>query len=330
MDFRLKLFLQKILGFLPYGVYRFFVDQRPNILHPQHDANIKVHIKICSYVRPYGLNLRDKVIIETGTGGCLADPITFYLAGAAKTYTFDIRLHVNPKIVWGIIDHYENHLKYLSEVMGISVNKLYQRWEILKQIREREDFNKLLRVANIHLYESQIIPKEIKESSADIFFSNSVLHRISFNWLKKMIYDASKALVEDGIFWHEVSCHDINSTHDKRITRYHYLKYSDWFWKLITSEINNNQNRLRQSDFLKLFEEVGFKPVFLKSRRPKDYKEQLSRANPNKHFQNYDLDDLSITNFIIFAKRADAIKNKNIKPKFELEELPARFKHDAQ
>lgn len=98
---------------------------------------------------------------------------------------------------------------------------------------------------------------------------------------------------------------------DRKISEYHYLKYSDFFWNLITSEIYNNQNRLRQSDFLNLFKDVGFEPLYLKSRRPKDYLEKLESTKINRKFRKYDIDDLSITNFHIYAIRSEMLKGKS-------------------
>lgn len=340
VDYRLKLVLQKITGVLPYGFYRFIVERHPKLLNADYDKMIRYYIKNCDYVRPYGLDLRNKVIVETGTGAALADPITFYLAGAAKIHTFDIRLHVNPDHVWGIIDHYENHLENLARVMGLPITDIKKRWKILKDIRQSQDtrnvqrltpnryypetknFHKFLRATQIHIYEGKTIPKSINVDSADIFFSNSVLQRPSYKYLRRMVYDANCVLKADGIFWHKIDCRDINWLYDKGISEYHYLKYSDSFLKLISSQIYSNQNRLRQCDFLKLFKEVGFEPIFLRSQRPDNYREQLSKIKLNRRFRKYDLDDLAVTNFIIYAARSEVLQK--ISPKYELHEFPTQ------
>lgn len=94
---RKKLLAQKIMSFLPYSFYRFFVEKHPKLAHAVYNKIVNYHISNCEIVRPYGLELTNKVILETGTGAALKDHITFYLAGASEIYTFDIRLHVNPK-----------------------------------------------------------------------------------------------------------------------------------------------------------------------------------------------------------------------------------------
>lgn len=343
VDYRLKLVLQKIAGVLPYGFYRFIVERHPKLLNADYDKMIRYYIKNCDYVRPYGLNLRNKVIVETGTGAALADPITFYLAGAAKIHTFDIRLHVNPTHVWGIIDHYENHLEYLSRVMGVPLGEIQARWEILRDIRQSQDtrkvqrttpnryypetksFQDFLKSTQIHIYEGKTIPKRIEENSIDIFFSNSVLQRPHYKYLQKMIHDANRVVKLDGIFWHKIDCRDINWLYDKGISEYHYLKYSDSFLKLISSESYSNQNRIRQCDFLRLFKEVGLEPIFLRSQRPENYREQLGTLKVNTRFRGYSLEDLAVTNFIIYAGRSQVVQR--ITPKYELHEFPARVEN---
>lgn len=319
MDFRLKLFLQKVLSVFPYKVYRTLVNRHPKLANPDYERTIKFKINNCGFVKPHGLDLEDKVILETGTGSSLSDPLTFYLAGASKIYTFDIKLHLNPDHVWGLVKHYENNLKYLSTTMQIPINEVKIRWKKLKKSYKVKDLDELLRVTNIHGYESQIIPNNVKNNSVDIFFSNSVLQRISIDWLKKMLKDTSKVMKKDAIFWHKIDCNDINAMYDKKITRYQYLKYSDRLWKLMTSEVFNNQNRLRQSDFIKSFNEVGFKPIFVRSQHPKNYKKQLKSIKINKRFKHYKFEDLSITNFIIYAGRGRFIKN--IDPIYELHSI---------
>ena len=81
---------------------------------------------------------------------------------------------------------------------------------------------------------------------------------------------------------------------DKKISDYHYLKYSDLFLNLIYSEKFNNQNRLRQSDYLNLLRTIGFEPVYLESDRSDNYREQLRNIKLNKRFLKYEIDDLRV------------------------------------
>ena len=106
-DFRLKLFVQKLYSFFPYKVHRFLADRHPKLKAVKDDSDIrdqiiKKKIRQISEISEF-LDLRNKTIIETGTGGSLKDPITYYLAGAKETHTVDIRQHSDYQKAWKII-----------------------------------------------------------------------------------------------------------------------------------------------------------------------------------------------------------------------------------
>ena len=121
--------------------------------------------------------------------------------------------------------------------------------------------------------------------------------------------DILRVMKKDSIIWHKIDCNDINAMFDSKITRYHYLKYNEFLWNIMCSEKLNNQNRLRQSDFLKFFKEIKYKPILILSTRPKDYKKQLKKININKKFKKYSINDLSITNFILLGGKGKYSKN---------------------
>lgn len=72
---------------------------------------------------------------------------------------------------------------------------------------------------------------------------------------------------------------------------------------------------------MSLFKEVGFEIIFLRSKRPDNYKEELNKIKLHKQFKDYELEDIEITNFIIYAGRGKYLKNNE--PKYELIEFPA-------
>ena len=338
MGFRSKLLAQKIFSYLPYRLYRFFVEKHPKLAEADYNKYVNYYISNCEIIRPYGLDLNNNTILESGTGAALVDPITFYLAGARKTYTFDIRLHVNPKHVWGHIDAYESNLHRLAEVMGLSYDSVYSRWKTIKDIRDSDDvfdvpkitqnrvfpesknFHNLLDALNVQILESRSLPGSIPKNSVDIFFSNSVIMRPKEEILRLLITEVDAVMKDDSLIWHKIDTRDISWLYDKSISRYNYLKYSEFWHRVISSEAYSNQNRLRQSDYIKLFKNIGFEIIYLRSKRPENYKLDLSRIKINKRFNHYDIEDLSITNFILFGGRGKY--SKSIIPKYELIEFP--------
>ena len=73
-----------------------------------------------------------------------------------------------------------------------------------------------------------------------------------------------------------------------------YLKFSENKWKFFNPPLNF-QNRMLQSDYIKIFEEVGFKYELT-------YKKSTHNIKIDKCFANYSKKDLEITHsdFILY------------------------------
>lgn len=310
IDFRLKMFIDKFFGILPYRCYRFFVRRHPKLRNQDYKAQINQRINNLKLFYSNNLTLKNKKIVETGTGVNLKDPILFYLSGSNEIHTFDLHLHYEKKHIYNIIDKYKGFLKNISSITDEHLETVEERWNKIKHKKEEDDITGLFETANIYTYESKIIPTEIKKGEIDIFYSHSVLQRVSFKWLRRMINDASKILKGDAIFWHKIDCNDINSMYDPDINRYHYLKYSDSMWNLMTTEGINNQNRLRKPDYVRLFINAGFHPIYIKYKYPKKHEEMLESIDVDKKFKKYDIEELKITNFKIIAGRGKYIRDE--------------------
>lgn len=304
--YEIRLMIQKFLSLMPYSFHRLMADFHPK-MH-DYSENIRVRLENYSFLSKYKSFFENKSFLETGTGGSLFDPITFYLLGASSTITFDIVQHSDRNKVWKMIEAYEEHLTKLSSIGNSNFLDVKLRWKKINLIRKNNNFKLFLKVTNIRLLQSQTVPNSITDNSIDVFFSNSVLQRISLRYIEKMFTDVSRVMKSSGIFWHHIDCSDMIVKNDHTKSRYHYLMYGSKRWKLVTSELLTNQNRLRKSDFIKLLSNINYTPIYLNYSRPKDWKRQLEMISLASPFQKYDLDDLSITSIVLLAtkKQKDA------------------------
>ena len=98
---------------------------------------------------------------------------------------------------------------------------------------------------------------------------------------------------------HEIDLSDHYSHFDKSIGPYNFLKFSERVWSLFNNRLLY-QNRLRASDYRKLFVESSWHIHSESVSIPSDF--SIEDVNLNNVFANYEADDLAVTNLTIGAR----------------------------
>ena len=100
---------------------------------------------------------------------------------------------------------------------------------------------------------------EIGTGTVDLFYSDSVLQLVDPRDLSVLVREARRFLKPSGRCLHVVDCRDTSVLHDHRVPRLAYLAWPEPVWWLLTSRYLNYQNRWRMPQFVKLFENEGFR-----------------------------------------------------------------------
>jgi hypothetical protein len=86
-----------------------------------------------------------------------------------------------------------------------------------------------------------------------------------------------------------------------------FLKFSDFMWKCIGQNSIHFHNRLRASDFLRMFESCGFELVDVATITDERAAKALSRMKIADRFQRYEKSDLITSVLTVVArKKADS------------------------
>jgi len=247
----------------------------------------------------------DKSVVELGTGWHGADLILFYLLGARRIVTIDHHSHLKLPFIL-------EHVKYLrdAEVYNLLVEKglLIDRLAYLEKLAVSvATLNELLDGLNIQ-YEivSSKNYKNLKFEKVDLFYSQSVLHRIPAFHLKDLFSNISKSMVEGGIVFNRTDQADINALGhaDSELWALNYLKYSDFYFNNILSCRFNSQNRLRESDFLKIFINEGMQPIFIESYVLDSDLSRLRNMKLASRFSSRPLEDVAIRSSLMVCKKS--------------------------
>ena len=105
----------------------------------------------------------------------------------------------------------------------------------------------------------------------------------------------------------------INSIYFKKLWGLNYLKYSNFAWSLITSEKFNNQNRLRECEFLKLIESAGLNTIYIESLLRKDDIKKLKNFPLSKRFRKFTVEEVAVIASKIISSNNFEGKMKRIK-----------------
>jgi hypothetical protein len=144
----------------------------------------------------------------------------------------------------------------------------------------------------------------LPDSSVDCITSTETIAHIPEQDLKSILTECGRILKLGGIMSMHTNYDDLYSFFDPRISAYNFLKYSDTQWHLF-NPAQHFQNRLRHSDYLRLFTDLGLEIMEenKKCATPQDFK-CLSGLRLAPKFQGYALEDLAIhgAHFVVRRK----------------------------
>jgi hypothetical protein len=101
---------------------------------------------------------------------------------------------------------------------------------------------------------------KFESGSIDIITTTSVFEHIPADDCDAIIREFRRIIDKDGLMSHTIDYSDHYAHADPNISEYHYLRFNDWQWKVLNPSIHY-QNRMRTSDYSKMFSSRGFEIV---------------------------------------------------------------------
>lgn len=296
-DWRIKLFLEKMVSVLPFGydynLYSYFGHKFLKIKNYDPAPRIEKGLQNLELIRKItGFKCEDAIILELGTGLSGVDILLFYMLGAHRIITLDHKIHLKKELMVSVIRCLYEKLDDVGIRFDQDVEKLQYRLDSIKTNGSLED---LLASCNIFAY-SGIIPNIdiVGDNSVDLLYSESCLQRIPTPNLEKIFEILPALICETAISFNRTDTKDFNSIYFKRLWGLDYLRYNDLTWSLMTAEKFNNQNRLRECEFIRLLESAGLNTLYVESFvKPEDV-EKLKSFRVAKRFEGIPLEELAI------------------------------------
>jgi len=300
----LKLAGERILDLLPRNAsYRIHwqLQRRLGVLSNLSPNNVLRELQEIAHFRNltnYEMDWHVR-LFEVGTGWLALAPVVFYLAGAETIVTVDIYNHLRERALKRVLEILGGNLSAVSQAVGVDKREITERY---RRIAKNGKLNEILHSCRIdYRAPTRLYDVGLPEASYDLFYSRSVLQRIPNNELKKTLQATYKSLRPGGLSYHVIHHTDHNIRHIRTGQVLKYLGWHDSIYELIQSKRFNYQNRLRHSDFLRIFKEVGFEVSYVDVETLPD--SFLENIRLTLRFRRYPRNDLLISKTRILLRK---------------------------
>jgi len=260
-------------------------------------ARIPTQIEMVRWILEMGVKVDGKTFFEVGTGHCPIVPIGFFLAGAGNIITVDLHKRMEIGILRKSLEWMaENREKLWTYYDGVAEKAVFdKRMNLIERLKHNP--KSLLSEANIvYLAPVDAANTGLPDASVDYHISTTVFEHIPRMDIKRILKEAKRVLKGDGIAIHFIDLSDHFQHQDSSITRINFLRYSQKEWDRIAGNQFAYCNRLRASDYLALFKEVGFDICRKEAVINDEARENLGNGfMVDEMFRGYGIDDLCIT-----------------------------------
>jgi len=242
--------------------------------------------------RKFGLSMEGASVVEVGTGWTPTLPVGASLLGA-EVHTYDHLPHLRAANLKSLLEMYPDFLTQLSDHVGVDLGLLQARIANLRHA-ERVPMRDWLGEAGIHYCApGDAAQTGLGANSVDLYFSIAVFEHISENDVRRMVREAQRILKPGGLTYHHIGLHDHLAETDAAATKINFLKFADWTWRILGQNRIQFHNRLRRSEFIKIFQEENFEILECESEVDEASLRALSKMRVSKKYQRFDREDLA-------------------------------------
>lgn len=302
MNWRLKHQIQQVLSVAPGGDRLYYLLQRQLGGFNESSLLSKITQGMTSVLvlAESGGSLEGKTVLEIGTGWVPVIPMLFFVLGSRSCTTLDVDQLLKPDLTLKSARQMWNHRDLLIRQAGNLWSKqAASRLKLLAEVRNGADLFDLIQLR--YHAPADARATGMPDSSFDIVFSNTTLEHIPCKQIPGILSETRRLLVHGGVSLNLIDCSDHFSHSDPNLSRINFLRYTEQEWQRYNTKFLY-QNRLRASQYRRLFENTGFDILFWQqsiSPRLLQTPPDFALAHP---FRDLDYDDVRITTVKVVAQ----------------------------
>jgi hypothetical protein len=279
LNWRLKCVAFQILDHLPGGEFLYRAAQKyvtGKDLFEVTDAYLRMHqFHVSQYQR-----VHPGRALEFGGGRHFLSPLLLSNAGATEVLVYDIQRLSSPAQI--------NHT--IRQLHG----RVPGKWP---EIADWPDLERLYRIR--YLAPGDVRNTGLSDGYVDFVCSTSTLEHIPAPDIRLILRESSRVARANAVFSHIIDYADHYFYADASISPFNFYRYSErrWHW---LNPTNHFQNRLRHSDFDKMFRELNWEALETKVRTASP--DTLRTISLDPLFRRYDAADLLTSiGFFVFG-----------------------------
>lgn len=303
----IKSAVQRTISLLPASqawnsLFQTYVTRSLDLSPSRFEARLdycRIHLE--NFFESQAGDPRDFTAVEVGTGWYPVVPVGFFLCGAGRIDTFDIDPLLRADRLKKMLDRFLEYdqsgalRKFLPRLLPERMDRLRG---IAGQAANLSPVE-LLAKFNVHPHVRGAQDTGLKDGTIDLFVSTGVLEYIPYEVLRSILGEFRRLGTARATQCHYLNLVDQYSYFDSSITAFNFLQFSSKRWKYLNSPLTW-QNRMRISDFRKLFIEAGFQ--ITKEANTSGSPEDLRKIRLAPEFQNHKQEDLLVTLSWLVAK----------------------------
>jgi hypothetical protein len=302
MKWILKALLQRGLSALPNPTrWNYFFQSKVSKNLPVSDEEFFTRFELAKdrldlYKQFGSKRLNEIHCFEFGAGWDLGGPIAYYAMGVDHQLVIDIRPGLRLELLNDQLEKLSRHSDALEKRFGVAVRR-----PKITSIASLEEFKNNFGID----YQAPADARDTKlpDNSIDFISTNSTLEHIPGDDVQKILNECHRIIKEDGVSVHFVDMKDHYAYFDQGLSVYNFLSLGKLAWSVVNSDLQY-QNRLRITDYRKMFEKAGFKTLHEQIFQPQP--EELSALRDLKlvpQFKGYLEEELSAKIVRIVSKK---------------------------
>ena len=292
MNWLIKAAAQKAIGALPASESANYLFQRrvtrrlpigdPGVARKFERALAHFRVFRERVARPSG----EAVFYEFGAGWDLAVPLSYAVLGVGRQTLVDIRPNLRLELVNATIASLGRQRAQLEEEAGLEL-----RDPGAPDVASVGDLER--RFGITYLAPRDARSTGLPAGTVDFVSSTNTLEHVPPEDIAPILSECARLLAPGGSMSFRIDMQDHASYADRRVSAYHFLRFSDRTWRLLTSDVSY-QNRLRLPNYRRLFAEAGLEIVAEAIARPTaEHLAALDAVELAPRFRSYSREDLA-------------------------------------
>jgi hypothetical protein len=262
----------------------------------EHRIAVQDGIKLIEMLRDCDFNVAGKVGLEIGTGWVPTIPIIHSLCGVERFYLADVVRYMDEHTFNLAKQNILLHADLIEHELRVSQHSL-QSW--ISDARTIHDL-KLEYLAPIRW-------DALTMESIDYMISRAVLEHVEAEQISDLLSCVFRALKPGGLMANIINNSDHFQHSDRSISRLNFLKFSATTWSVICA-LSGQQNRLRHSDYRRIFRSAGLKIIYEERRVDQDALITLDKLSIDTTFSRYRPRGSGIPDILFRAAEARLMK----------------------